>query len=110
MPGPPPRRVRSSRRHAGWSVSGSTYLARQVVRVGSGGSGAAISIPWRAVYRLYGLYLGDPGVSMPWIQRGSGARHFWPEVEQLLTSWRRIDGLFFKIRKKHDRSHTKQQG
>ncbi|KEP88687.1 hypothetical protein DA11_22910, partial [Aeromonas caviae] len=35
------------------------YLARQVVQGQASGEWRSDLDPWRAVYRLYGLYLGD---------------------------------------------------
>ena len=63
------------------------YLARQVVQGQASGEWRSDLDPWRAVYRLYGLYLGDQ-VFHALALSEDPARHFWPEVEQLLTSWR----------------------
>ncbi|TNH81179.1 hypothetical protein CF140_14745 [Aeromonas sobria] len=43
--------------------------------------------PWRAVYRLYGLYLADQVFNDLELCQDP-ARHFWPEVDALLSSWR----------------------
>lgn len=63
------------------------YLARQVVQGQAQGEWRGDMDPWRAVYRLYGLYLGDQVFNALDLCQDP-ARHFWPEVEALLTSWR----------------------
>ena len=63
------------------------YLARQVVQGQEKGEWRRDLDPWRAVYRLYGLYLGDQVFNALDLCQDP-ARHFWPEVEDLLTSWR----------------------
>ena len=63
------------------------YLARQVVQGQEKGEWRRDLDPRRAVYRLYGLYLGDQVFNALDLCQDP-ARHFWPEVEDLLTSWR----------------------
>ena len=62
------------------------YLARQVVQGQAQGEWRQDLEPWRAVYRLYGLYLGDQVFNALDLCQDP-ARHFWPEVDDLLTSW-----------------------
>ena len=63
------------------------YLARQVVQGQSEGEWRSDMDPWRAVYRLYGLYLADQVFNALDLCQDP-ARHFWPEVETLLDGWR----------------------
>lgn len=63
------------------------YLARQVAQGQASGEWRGDLDPWRAVYRLYGLYLGDQVFNALDLCQDP-ASHFWPEVENLLTSWR----------------------
>ncbi len=63
------------------------YLARQVVQGQSEGEWRNDMDPWRAVYRLYGLYLADQVFNALDLCQDP-ARHFWPEVELLLDGWR----------------------
>ena len=62
------------------------YLARQVVQGQAQGEWRQDLEPWRAVYRLYGLYLADQVFNALDLCQDP-ARHFWPEVDDLLTSW-----------------------
>ncbi|WP_429173425.1 TetR/AcrR family transcriptional regulator [Aeromonas salmonicida] len=62
------------------------YLARQVVQGQALGEWHQDLEPWRAVYRLYGLYLADQVFNALDLCQDP-ARHFWPEVDDLLTSW-----------------------
>ncbi len=55
------------------------YLARQVVQ--------GQMDPWRAVYRLYVIYLADQVFNDLELCQDP-ACHFWPEVDALLASWR----------------------
>ena len=57
------------------------YLARQVVQGQEKGEWREDLDPWRAVYRLYGLYLGDQVFNALDLCQDPG-RHFWPEVEE----------------------------
>ncbi|HHQ4609172.1 TPA: TetR/AcrR family transcriptional regulator [Aeromonas veronii] len=63
------------------------YLARQVVQGQAAGEWRREMDPWRAVYRLYGLYLADQVFNDLELCQDP-ARHFWPEVDALLSSWR----------------------
>ncbi|MGY4024862.1 TetR/AcrR family transcriptional regulator [Aeromonas rivuli] len=63
------------------------YLARQVAAGQALGEWRAEMDPWRAVYRLYGLYLGDQVFDALALSDDPG-HHFWPEVEALFISWR----------------------
>lgn len=63
------------------------YLARQVAAGQALGEWRAEMDPWRAVYRLYGLYLGDQVFDALALSDHPG-HHFWPEVEALFISWR----------------------
>lgn len=63
------------------------YLARQVVQGQATGEWRQEMDPWRAVYRLYGLYLADQVFNDLELCQDS-AHHFWPEVDVLLSSWR----------------------
>ncbi|MFM4701907.1 TetR/AcrR family transcriptional regulator [Aeromonas bivalvium] len=63
------------------------YLARQVVQGQEQGEWRGDLDPWRAVYRLYGLYLGDQVFGALGLCQDPG-QHFWPEVAALLASWR----------------------
>ncbi|CAJ1828790.1 TetR/AcrR family transcriptional regulator [Aeromonas jandaei] len=63
------------------------YLARQVAQGQLEGEWREGMDPWRAVYRLYGLYLADQVFNALNLCQDP-ARHFWPEVEDLLASWR----------------------
>lgn len=63
------------------------YLARQVLQGQAQGEWCSDLDPWRAVYRLYGLYLADQVFNALDLCQDP-TRHFWPEVENLLMSWR----------------------
>ncbi|TNJ24734.1 TetR family transcriptional regulator [Aeromonas sobria] len=63
------------------------YLARQVVQGQAAGEWRQELDPWRAVYRLYGLYLADQVFNALELCQDP-ARYFWPEVDDLLSSWR----------------------
>lgn len=63
------------------------YLARQIAAGQVRGEWRAEMDPWRAVYRLYGLYLGDLVFGALALSENP-EQHFWPEAEALLISWR----------------------
>ncbi len=63
------------------------YLARQVAQGQLEGEWREGMDPWRAVYRLYGLYLADQVFNDLELCQDP-ARYFWPEVDALLSSWR----------------------
>ncbi len=63
------------------------YLVRQITQGQIQGEWRSDLDPWRAVYPLYGLYLADQVFGALALSHHP-ARHFWPEVENLLASWR----------------------
>ncbi|MGL4251476.1 MAG: TetR/AcrR family transcriptional regulator [Aeromonas sp.] len=63
------------------------YLAHQIVRGQEAGEWRQEMDPWRAAYRLYGLYLADQVFNALELSQDP-ARNFWPEVDDLLSSWR----------------------
>lgn len=72
------------------------YLARQVVQGQAAGEWRQEMDPWRAVYRLYGLYLADQVFNDLELCQDP-ARHFWPEVDALRRGASNVSCSIFPI-------------